>query len=104
VNKLLKTIERLIEIDKLIRNENVKATLPAIAKQLNISERTVSSDFVILRRLEAPVEMIGLHRDGQGFRYSKPFDLRVAIVDEIDKLFDNQCTTENKRAKICKKK
>ncbi|WP_027400800.1 HTH domain-containing protein [Aphanizomenon flos-aquae] len=81
-------LERLLEIDSLIRN-NTRSTNKNIAEALEVSERTVRSDLAFLRdRLNAPLHFTR----SQGHHYTNPewqlpsislyFVLRVGGVKE----------------------
>jgi predicted DNA-binding transcriptional regulator YafY len=83
LRKFFKTIDRLTLIDRFIQDPDFVATQPNIAAQLGVSDRTVREDFVTLRELGAPTEIIGRPADGNGYRYSKKWNLQNAIVNQV---------------------
>ena len=84
LRKFFKTIDRLTLIDRFIRDDGFVATQPNIATQLGISDRTVREDFVLLRELGAPMEIIGRPADGKGYCYPVSWSLQDALIDQIN--------------------
>lgn len=77
--KQLSQLTRLSRIDCLIRDPTFIATQPAIARALDVSDRTIRSDFDILTALGAPLVLEG--RWSNGWNYDGEWDLFKAVKD-----------------------
>lgn len=70
----LTPLERLEAIDRLLRDESIRATQEEIAKRLGVSDRTIRGDFEKLKNLGAPIVLKG-SLTCSGFCYAKSWDL-----------------------------